>query len=437
MTPPAHSCDKEKQQQRSVTCKRCHVPGLAWHRCDATRVNTRQVWMLYTGHRTAASIVADTMQPHACTAPPPATPEPEQEPEPIDTETQPAAAPAPAPTPTPKPAPKPAPAPTPSAQNDDLARALAAAVEPYVAGKVDEARVREIVAEAVAAARDREPETRTIHVKAIRQDGTTATLGLAHEQLEQLVYLCRIAPRALRWPLLYGATGGGKSHAAHQAAQALGVPFYYVALTPGLPDSRLFGYLDATGTYRGTVLRQAYEHGGIICLDEIDNASDTTITGLNALLANGTGSFPDGMIERHPAFVLVATANTTLRGGSRNHAGRRALDGATLDRFAFLPWHYDAALEDARVQTVLPGATGRAWCAWVRTVRAYAAAHVPQLIVSQRAAYSGAVALAEGLPAGLGLDWLADVFVFAGVEPATRDAIMAACPLPKSIKVAA
>jgi MoxR-like ATPase len=461
----------------------------------------RQAWRLFIGHKTSSGILADTQQPHACPAgmheEPTQEPEPEETP---DTTAYPhrmdearglcldcgrtpaeiafsgagchvkAAQSKEEPTtttPEPKRIPKPQ---APPAAPGSLEAIIAAAVAPYVKAadpeaiealvneklktfhdtitqavgvavknglEVDAEKVQKIATDAALAVVNKEPEPRSITVTAIRDNGTTANLGTAHEQLEQLVYLCRVAPKAMRWPLLYGAPGGGKSHAAAQAALALEVPFYYVALTPGLPDSRLFGYLDANGTYRGTVLRQAYENGGVLCLDEIDNASDTTVTGLNALMANGHGSFPDGIIARHPRFVLVATANTPLRGGSRNHSGRRALDGATLDRFAFLEWHYDTALEDARVQAVLPGKDGKAWVRWVRKVREYAQAHVPQLIVSQRAAYSGAVALAEGLPEGLTLDWLARTYVFAGIEPATVATILAACPLPEPTTAAA
>lgn len=420
MTPPAHSCDKEKRQQRFVTCKRCHVPGLAWHRCDATRVNTRQVWMLYTGHRTAASIVADTMQPHACTARLPATPEPEQEPEPIDTaETQPAAAPSPAPTPKPAAAPEPAPA-------GDLARALAAAVEPYVKGKVDEVRVREIVAEQIARA---DVGVKTLRIELPQPAGDAIRIDGAHAQLPEMLYWlnARDVNGYRHAVLLFGKPGTSKSYSAHQAAGALALSFGLISLNPQTPESRLFGYKDAGGSYHRTTFRDAYEKGGIYLIDEIDNASDSLLTSLNSSLANGHGAFPDGMIARHMNFVCIATANTPGRGGDVNHAGRRPLDAATINRFVVIEWRNDDELEARLVHAINPKKIGAGWLAWVRKVRAYCDDHHPRVIVSPRSSMMGARALVDS---PFTLEQIADQTLFKGLDKDTRAKILAACPLP-------
>jgi hypothetical protein len=331
--------------------------------------------------------------------------------------------------------------------NGDLAKALAGAVQPYLdlintaPAAIDETKVRAIVSDEIDKAKTQPRRLEILIRRESEPNAAPKSMGIVHHQFQELLFAAQVArnqsnaSHATKWPLLVGPAGGGKSHATHQVADALGIKFFFYALTPALPDSRLWGYMDANSKYSGTVLRYAYEHGHAVCLDELDNSNDATMSGLNSLLANGEASFPDGMVKKHPNFLMVGTANT-LRGGSRKHMGRRELDGATIDRFAILRWRYDDSVEDSRVDAVLSGESGRAWVNWIRAVRAYADAHVPQLIVSQRASYAGAVALAQGLPAGLSLRWLADAYVFAGVDDQTADSIIAACPLP-ALKVAA
>jgi cobaltochelatase CobS len=52
------------------------------------------------------------------------------------------------------------------------------------------------------------------------------------------------------------------------------------------------GYMDAHGKLVRTLLREAYEHGGVFLLDEIDAGNPGVLTVLNALLANGQVGFP-------------------------------------------------------------------------------------------------------------------------------------------------
>jgi len=109
---------------------------------------------------------------------------------------------------------------------------------------------------------------------------------------------------------LYGAPGGGKTTAAKLIAAALKTPLYALALNAATPEYRLTGYLDATGTYRTTGFRRGYENGGLVLLDEIDNASGNLLTSLNTALENGFLEFPDGTVLAHPEFHLIATGNT-------------------------------------------------------------------------------------------------------------------------------
>ncbi len=317
-----------------------------------------------------------------------------------------------------------------------LEGAIADALRPEIQSQMDDLRADlteqlEDIAGAIATNATPKP----LRIEITRDGAEPVKLESVHCQFPELLFAARHAHETKKWPVLVGAPGSSKSHTARQVAEALGLPFYSLSLTPDLTRSAVFGYtapnlMTGQREYFGTDTRTAWEHGGVLLWDELDNGSDNQLSGLNTMLANGHASFPDGSVPGHCDFIFVGTANTNLRGGSRKHAGRRAQDGASLDRFAFIDWRYDDALEEARVHAILPGPSGRSWLAWIRAVRTYATAHVPQLDVTPRASVAGATVLAKGLPEGLGLEWIARVYTFAGIEPAQQSAILAACPLP-------
>jgi len=232
---------------------------------------------------------------------------------------------------------------------------------------------------------------------------------------------------------LYGAPGGGKSTAARQAAEDLGRPFGYLSLAPMTPESRLVGFLDASGQYRSTPFYDCYTQGGVFCLDEMDNANDGVLTSINGALENGHAAFPCGIRERHKDFVMVATGNTAGYGGVRGHAGRRAFDAATRERFAYIPWTYDEGFEE-RLALAAHAEAGD-WVRWVRAVRRHCAQHHPDVVVSPRASIRGAELLRDG--AVETPSELAEAVLFKGLEEAQRTRILAAVPLPTVLETEA
>lgn len=220
-----------------------------------------------------------------------------------------------------------------------LGKAIAAAVEAYLnpqgKGGVDRDEIAEIVREEVV----RVGIARKVEVT--RHDGTVSNVGVQHSSFEALLRI--VAQRVNVW--LPGPAGSGKTSAAHAVAEGLTLPFYAVSVGPQTSQSQLLGYYDANGKYVTTQLRQAYEHGGVFLLDEVDAGSPAVLVTINALLANGHASFPDAVVERHKDFVLIAAGNTYGQGADRQYVGRQQLDAATLDRFAVLDWEYDPTLE--------------------------------------------------------------------------------------------
>ena len=259
-----------------------------------------------------------------------------------------------------------------------------------------------------------EDKTRDVEVK----------IESAHENLPQLVRLISRRKHVLLW----GDSGSGKSHTAAELAKALGLEFYYISLANQTPEYRIMGTPNANGEFIPTPFYQAYRYGGVFCIDEIDAANDNLLTSLNSALANGHASFPViGKVERHPDFICVCTANTPALGASSVFTSRRPLDVATRDRFKFLRWDIDAKLERELTLRVNPKAGS--WLKWIQSVRAYAKANFPKLLVTMRAAMDGAELLQDSDLWNVAQ--IAEMVLFKGIDKDSVTKILAAYPLPE------
>lgn len=329
-----------------------------------------------------------------------------------------------------------------SSATDNLAKVVAEAVRPYLekrltakaddsklaavakaASEADKALAVELadvrkLAESVASG---EPDTGSLTITVKRPDETEYDIDSAHKELPRLLYLLSKRLHVYLW----GPPGGGKSHAAKQAAQALNLEYGYISLNPQTPESRLLGFTDATGIYRDTPFYRAYKEGGVFCIDELDNAHPALLNTLNGLLENGLAAFPCGMVERHPNFVLVGTGNTNGRGGNVLYPERRALDSAFAERFVFLAWGYDTRLETALVKQANPNAM--AWLKWCRALRKHVLAENVRVHVTPRASVRGARLIADS---GWTLDEIAEATVFKGVGEDTVTRLLERHPLP-------
>lgn len=209
-------------------------------------------------------------------------------------------------------------------------------------------------------------------------------MGVQHHMFPTL--LKALSAKVNVW--LAGPSGSGKTTACVHAAKALGLKFFY---TGAVGDAyALIGYNDANGRYVRTPFREAWENGGLFLWDEVDASDPNALLAFNAALANGSMSFPDGMIPRHPDCVLVAAANTYGHGGTHEYVGRLKLDGAFLKRFAFISWEYDEALEMATC-------SNKDWVKRVQSIRAKVKARGLRVLVTPRESYIGAQLLSAGL----------------------------------------
>jgi hypothetical protein len=263
-------------------------------------------------------------------------------------------------------------------------------------------------------------------------------VGVQHASFEALLRI--VATRKNVW--LFGPAGSGKTSAAHAVSKALGLPFFAKSVGPQTSEASLLGYHDANGNVVRTQLREAYENGGVFLLDEIDSANPAVLVVINALLANGHASFPDCVVEKHADFVLLAGANTIGQGADRQYVGRQQIDAATLDRFVYVQWDYDPAIEAAAAGVPLSAVHGAKapkrfkfvddsgaeqrcaeWVAKVVKVRGIVDSFgkAVRFVVSPRASIHG-VAL---LRAGFKPDDVAELCLWKGLDSDTRTKIEA------------
>lgn len=200
---------------------------------------------------------------------------------------------------------------------------------------VDEARVREIVAEILPTMVLPRP------VEVVHFDKTTVNVGRQHPLFDDILDAVSI-----REPLmLVGPVGAGKTHAAEAIAKALKLPFFPQSVTSQTTESKLLGYFDANGNYVPSLFRLAFEHGGIYLLDEVDKGNANVLAVLNSAASNGYVAFPDKVIQGHADFSFLASGNTWGLGRNATFVGSLQLDGSTIDRFTQLEFAYDEALE--------------------------------------------------------------------------------------------
>ena len=140
-----------------------------------------------------------------------------------------------------------------------------------------------------------------------------------------------------------GPAGSGKSQMGKQLAKALDIPFYFTGKIDS--ESKLLGFIDGGGVFRSKPFFKAFTKGGLFMFDEFDASDPRAVTAFNSALANDMCDFPTGCFEKHPDFRVIAFSNTWWSGATREYVGRNQMDGATKDRFVFVPVDYDKKLE--------------------------------------------------------------------------------------------
>lgn len=150
---------------------------------------------------------------------------------------------------------------------------------------------------------------------------------------------------------LWGPRGTGKTTAAEQLAEALGVRFAAMSLGADASSAMVFGTLlsdkDGRLYIPDTILIDFMKNGGVFLLDEAAGAGCNITNTLNTALEQRRFTNPrtGEVIDVHPDFVFLAADNTCGMGGDAVYTARERQDAAWLDRFEFLRFEYDRELE--------------------------------------------------------------------------------------------
>ena len=244
------------------------------------------------------------------------------------------------------------------------------------------------------------------------KDGSTKT-ELKHEKFNDLCKIILSQKRSAKNILLVGEAGAGKSKLASQVAKYAGLDFYPLSIGAQTTKSDLMGYMNATGEYITTPVREAFEKGGILLLDEIDAGNANTLTILNNLLSNDEICFSDKLVKKHPAFICICTANTYGKGATLEYMGRNRLDSATLDRFIILNIGYDKNIE----KTIC---NNDKYLKIVNKLRKNAEKYAIKIIISPRAIFNGA----DLLEAGFSIKNVVDMCIFKGASEDVRSRLI-------------
>ncbi len=242
--------------------------------------------------------------------------------------------------------------------------------------------------------------------------------GTIHYATEKILRIVSIGHPVM----MVGPAGCGKTTIVEHIARGLNLPFY---ITNAINDTHeLIGFIDGHGKYHITPFRNAFQNGGVWVADEIDAWNASVLLTANSALANGYIVFPDDPrpVMRHPAFRMVATANTFGTGADRVYIGRNELDAASLDRFATIEVDYDVNLE----RQLCNGRDD--WLSYVWNIRKIVTNKHIRHVVSTRAISNGSAAL----NAGLSWNDVASFYLFKGMSIDDRKKVE--MPLDKSGK---
>lgn len=239
------------------------------------------------------------------------------------------------------------------------------------------------------------------------------TKEIVHKEFLTVLNILKSQKRNPKNIMLVGEAGSGKTHLASCVANAFGLKFYPMSVGLQTTKSDLLGFINAHGQYVTSPIREAFEKGGVLLLDEFDSAHAGVVTIINSLLANGHCSFPDGIIQKNDNFICLVACNTYGHGANIDYVGRNRLDGATLDRFITVHVGYDSKLEEMLT-------CNNAWISIINKIRKNIEKNGIKMIVSPRASMNGA----DLLDAGFKIEDVIDMVILKGADKDIRAKIL-------------
>lgn len=301
--------------------------------------------------------------------------------------------------------------------------------------QTDASKVLQIVQDEMAKLQALKPTI--IEIK--RDDAPPTKIEGAHFNMERLIRLISAGIPVYTW----GPPGTGKSTAALQAAEALGLYYEVDTLDPTTTRSMIQGFMDATRqpsytafsrcyTGEGVEVESGKNKGGLYIGEEIDCAPASVQSLKNTAYANGHSPFAWGMRKRGEKFGGVYNGNTPGR-PTREFPERKPMSAAFLDRLYFMYWGRDENITrraTGRPLVVSPTRDTRTcspglWSEWCDKILVWKATNAPTLMVTDRAVHVGIRAMA----AGEGMLEVAHGMIFRGADEEIVSKALRACPL--------
>lgn len=238
---------------------------------------------------------------------------------------------------------------------------------------------------------------------------------LQHKKIDTIIKAMESADRNSKNIMLSGPIGTGKTTLCGQIADKLSLDFYPYSLCSHTTKSDLVGFIDAGGIYRSSALRQAFEHGGLVLLDEMDASNPNVLSIINNMLSNQQYYFPDGLVKKHELFKCICAMNSNGRGGEIIYTKSQRLDASTLDRFVFIKIDIDENLEKALTNN-------KDWYDRVLKFRKVIKEICnDDVVIGQRAMLDGA----DLLDAGFSQSEVEDMVIYKGIDEDIVDSIKA------------
>ena len=154
---------------------------------------------------------------------------------------------------------------------------------------------------------------------------------------------------------LHGPSGCGKTSMIIQTAAVLKWPVVSLTINGRFELADLIGHptiINKDLVFVHGPLARAMKYGYILILNEIDVADAAELSGLNDVLEGRSLVVIQNngeVIQPHPNFRLVVTANTCGRGSKGSYHGTQLLNAAFLDRFRFIGCDYMSQKEELKL----------------------------------------------------------------------------------------
>lgn len=150
-----------------------------------------------------------------------------------------------------------------------------------------------------------------------------------------------------------GPSGCGKTMGVKQVCALLNYPVYEVTGHSRLEMPELIGHhtlIDGSMEWVDGPLTAAMRHGGVFLLNEIDLLEPSTLAGLNTVLDGSPLVISENnseVVEPHPAFKFIATANTNGSGDDGGlYTGTLRQNVALQSRFMIIEADYISSDEE-------------------------------------------------------------------------------------------